>query len=68
MDRRTVILAGEGDDDRLSQPNDVLGLARHLPALDPERYVDEQARRAYNEALERWPTLAQLMGLRGAVQ
>ncbi|AWV00599.1 hypothetical protein DM992_14570 [Burkholderia sp. JP2-270] len=64
MDRRTVILPGDGDDDRLSQPNDVLGLARHLPALDPERYVDEQARRAFVEALDRWPTLAKLMGLK----
>jgi hypothetical protein len=53
------------NDARLSQPNDVLGLARHLPALDPERYVDEQARRAYDDALERWPVLAKLMGLRG---
>ncbi|HKT61987.1 hypothetical protein [Burkholderia sp. 22313] len=62
MDRRTVNI-GEGDDDRLSQPNDVLGLARHLPALDPARYVDEQARRAFVESLERWPVLAKLMGL-----
>ncbi|MGU7779730.1 hypothetical protein [Burkholderia sp. PU8-34] len=63
MDRPKVNLPG-GDDARLSQPNDVIGLARHLPALDPERYVDEQARRAYVESLERWPVLAKLMGLR----
>ncbi|MBN3792518.1 hypothetical protein [Burkholderia sp. Ac-20353] len=63
MDRRKVNPA-DGGDARLSQPNDVLGLARHLPALDPERYVDEQARRAYVESLERWPVLAKLMGLR----
>ncbi|RQS60736.1 hypothetical protein DID96_34125 [Burkholderia sp. Bp8963] len=63
MDRRKVT-AADGGDARLSQPNDVLGLARHLPALDPERYVDEQARRAYVESLERWPVLAKLMGLR----
>ncbi|EDT00103.1 hypothetical protein [Burkholderia ambifaria] len=64
MDRRTVINIGEGDDARLSQPNDVLGLARHLPALDPARYVDEQARRAFVESLDRWPVLAKLMGLK----
>ncbi len=52
-------------DERLSQPNDVIGLAHHLPALDPERYVDEQARRAYVDALDKWPVLAKLMGLRG---
>ncbi|PRF45460.1 hypothetical protein [Burkholderia multivorans] len=62
MDRRTVI-RGDIDDDRLSQPNDVLGFARHVPAFDPERYVDEQARRAYVDALARWPVLAKLMGL-----
>jgi hypothetical protein len=33
------------------------------PALDPARYVDEQARRAFIDSLERWPTLAKLMGL-----
>lgn len=64
MDRRTVTIAGEGDDERLSQPNDVIGLARHLHALDPERYVDEQARRAFDASLDRWPTLAKLMGLK----
>jgi hypothetical protein len=52
-------------DERLSQPNDVIGLAQHLPALDPERYLDEQARRAYVDALHKWPVLAKLMGLRG---
>ncbi|KWN75726.1 hypothetical protein [Burkholderia ubonensis] len=63
MDRRKVT-APDGDDARLSQPNDVIGLARYLPALDPDRYVDEQARRAYLDALDRWPALAKLMGLR----
>ncbi|KVN29183.1 hypothetical protein WJ63_11070 [Burkholderia pyrrocinia] len=63
MDRRKVTTPDGGD--RLSQPNDVIGLARHLPALDPDRYVDEQARRAYVDALDRWPALARLMGLRG---
>ncbi|TCW87048.1 hypothetical protein C5O80_03665 [Burkholderia sp. SRS-46] len=62
MDRRKVTVPDGGD--RLSQPNDVIGLARHLPALDPERYVDEQARRAYVDALDRWPALARLMGLK----
>ncbi|KVX54763.1 hypothetical protein [Burkholderia stagnalis] len=62
MDRRKVISSDGGD--RLSQPNDVIGLAHHLPALDPDRYVDEQARRAYVDSLERWPVLAKLMGLK----
>ncbi|KVM81214.1 hypothetical protein [Burkholderia stagnalis] len=62
MDRRKVTAPDSGD--RLSQPNDVIGLAHHLPALDPDRYVDEQARRAYVDALERWPVLAKLMGLK----
>lgn len=43
--------------------NDIAGLARHVPELDPARYVDEQARHAYFDALSKWPVLARLMGL-----
>ncbi|CAN7675085.1 hypothetical protein LJR230_005188 [Trinickia sp. LjRoot230] len=43
--------------------NDIEGLGRQLPELDPTRYLDEQARLAYEEALVRWPLLARLMGL-----
>lgn len=45
--------------------NDVSGLARHMPEIDPARYFDEQARQAYEEALVKWPVLARLMGLAG---
>jgi hypothetical protein len=43
--------------------NDIAGLARHVPELDPNRYFDEQERQAYEEALVKWPMLARLMGL-----
>ncbi|AOJ05020.1 MULTISPECIES: hypothetical protein [Burkholderia] len=43
--------------------NDIAGLARHVPEIDPARYLDEQARLAYRDALDRWPVLAKLMGL-----
>ncbi len=45
--------------------NDIEGLARHVPELDPAGYFDEQARQAYEEALVKWPLLARLMGLVG---
>ena len=45
--------------------NDIGGLARHVPEVDPNRYFDEQARLAYEEALVKWPVLARLMGLTG---
>jgi len=45
--------------------NDIGGLARHVPEVDPNRYFDEQARLAYEEALVKWPVLARLMGLAG---
>lgn len=45
--------------------NDIGGLARHVPEVDPSRYFDEQARLAYEEALVKWPVLARLMGLAG---
>ena len=43
--------------------NDIGGLARHVPEVDPSHYFDEQARIAYEEALVKWPVLARLMGL-----
>jgi hypothetical protein len=43
--------------------NDIVGLAQHVPEIDPERYLDAQARQAYEQALDRWPLLARLMGL-----
>ncbi|MDN7673682.1 hypothetical protein QZM22_14440 [Burkholderia oklahomensis] len=43
--------------------NDIAVLARHVPQIDPARYLDEQARLAYRGALDRWPVLAKLMGL-----
>ncbi|HEV3105047.1 MAG TPA: hypothetical protein VGZ01_05100 [Trinickia sp.] len=43
--------------------NDIAGLARHVPELDPATYFDEQARQTYEEALVKWPVLARLMGL-----
>lgn len=45
--------------------NDIGGLAREVPEVDPRRYFDEQARLAYEEALVKWPALARLMGLVG---
>jgi hypothetical protein len=45
--------------------NDIAGLARHVPEVDPAGYFDEQARQAYEEALVKWPLLARLMGLGG---
>ncbi|WP_430367394.1 hypothetical protein [Trinickia sp. NRRL B-1857] len=48
--------------------NDIGGLARHVPEIDPSRYFDEQARLAYEEALVKWPVLARLMGLAGEQQ
>lgn len=45
--------------------NDIGGLARSVPEVDPRTYFDEQARLAYEEALVKWPVLARLMGLVG---
>lgn len=43
--------------------NDIAGLARYVPELNPSRYFDEQARQAYLDALVKWPLMARLMGL-----
>ncbi len=45
--------------------HDIDGLASHVPEVDPARYIDEQARAAYEDALVRWPVLARLMNLVG---
>jgi hypothetical protein len=43
--------------------NDINGLARRLPEMDPSAYYDGQANEAYEAALTKWPVLAKLMGL-----
>jgi hypothetical protein len=48
--------------------NDIGGLSRHVPEVDPRQYFDEQARLAYEDALVKWPVLARLMGLIGEVE
>jgi hypothetical protein len=43
--------------------DDITGLARRLPEVDPLRYFDGQARESYVQSLRRWPVLARLMNL-----
>ncbi|WP_408232489.1 MULTISPECIES: hypothetical protein [Paraburkholderia] len=43
--------------------DDITGLGRRLPELDPARYFDEQARESYQLSLLKWPVLARLMKL-----
>jgi hypothetical protein len=43
--------------------DDISGLARRLPEVDPLRYFDGQARESYRQSLRRWPVLARLMNL-----
>lgn len=43
--------------------DDITGLRRRLPELDPARYFDEQARESYQLSLLKWPVLARLMKL-----
>jgi hypothetical protein len=43
--------------------NDITGLGRRLPEVDPARYFDEQARESYQRSLVKWPVLARLMKL-----
>ena len=43
--------------------DDITGLGRRLPEIDPARYFDEQARESYQHALVKWPVLARLMKL-----
>ncbi|MFM0205406.1 hypothetical protein PQR53_36920 [Paraburkholderia fungorum] len=43
--------------------DDITGLGRRLPEVDPARYLDEQARESYQLSLVKWPVLARLMKL-----
>jgi hypothetical protein len=43
--------------------DDITGLARRLPEVDPAGYFDGQARESYQQSLIRWPVLARLMNL-----
>jgi hypothetical protein len=43
--------------------DDISGLARRLPEIDPASYFDGQAREAYRQALVKWPVLARMMKL-----
>ncbi|HEY2021180.1 hypothetical protein [Paraburkholderia sp.] len=43
--------------------DDITGLARRLPEVDPRRYFDGQAKEAYQQSLGKWPLLARLMNL-----
>ncbi|CAB3778076.1 hypothetical protein LMG27177_00522 [Paraburkholderia fynbosensis] len=48
--------------------DDITGLARRLPEVDPARYFDGQAKEAFQQSLLRWPLLARLMNLMPAGQ
>lgn len=43
--------------------DDINGLARRLPEVDPASYFDGQAHDAYQQSLVKWPVLARLMNL-----
>jgi hypothetical protein len=43
--------------------DDISGLARRLPEVDPASYFDGQARDAYRQSLVKWPVLARMMNL-----
>ncbi|MGF6903093.1 hypothetical protein [Paraburkholderia sp. GAS348] len=43
--------------------DDITGLGRRLPEVDPATYFDEQARESYQLSLVKWPVLARLMNL-----
>jgi hypothetical protein len=43
--------------------DDITGLARRLPELDPAKYFDGQAKESFQQSLIRWPVLARLMKL-----
>ncbi|WP_236720900.1 hypothetical protein [Paraburkholderia phytofirmans] len=43
--------------------DDITGLGRRLPEVDPATYFDEQARESYQLSLVKWPVLARLMKL-----
>ncbi|NKJ49920.1 hypothetical protein CIC12_24930 [Burkholderia sp. SG-MS1] len=43
--------------------DDITGLARRVPEVNPARYFDGQAKEAFQQSLIRWPVLARLMKL-----
>jgi hypothetical protein len=43
--------------------DDISGLARRLPEIDPAGYFDGQAKESFQQSLIRWPVLARLMKL-----
>ncbi|SIT43133.1 hypothetical protein BN2475_400102 [Paraburkholderia ribeironis] len=43
--------------------DDITGLVRRLPELDPASYFDAQSKESYQQSLTRWPLLARLMNL-----
>jgi hypothetical protein len=43
--------------------DDITGLARRLPEVDPANYFDGQAKESYQQSLIKWPVLARLMNL-----
>jgi hypothetical protein len=43
--------------------DDITGLARRLPEVDPANYFDGQAKESFQQSLLRWPVLARLMKL-----
>ncbi|WP_232624362.1 hypothetical protein [Paraburkholderia ginsengisoli] len=43
--------------------DDISGLARRLPEIDPASYFDGQAMGAFQQSLIKWPVLARLMKL-----
>jgi hypothetical protein len=43
--------------------DDITGLARRLPEVDPANYFDGQAKESFQQSLIKWPVLARLMKL-----
>ncbi|WP_246279030.1 hypothetical protein [Paraburkholderia ultramafica] len=43
--------------------DDITGLARRLPEVDPANYFDGQAKESYQQSLVKWPVFARLMNL-----
>jgi hypothetical protein len=43
--------------------DDITGLARRLPEVNPANYFDGQAKESFEQSLVRWPVLARLMKL-----
>jgi hypothetical protein len=43
--------------------DDITGLARRLPEVNPANYFDGQAKDSFEQSLLRWPVLARMMKL-----